>query len=75
MQTEKLYDQNAYLRSFTATVLSCEPIADPKKRADDAAYAVTLDRTAFFPEAVHKAAVRLPIPVISATPLSAMCRR
>lgn len=50
MPTEKLYDQNAYLRSFTATVLSCEPLADPKKRADDAAYAVTLDRTAFFPE-------------------------
>lgn len=50
MQTEKLYDKNAYLRTFTATVLSCEPIADKKKRTDDAEYAVILDRTAFFPE-------------------------
>lgn len=50
MQTEKLYDKNAYLRNFTATVLSCEPVTDPKWRSDDAAFAVILDRTAFFPE-------------------------
>ncbi|MBQ5338551.1 MAG: alanyl-tRNA editing protein [Oscillospiraceae bacterium] len=50
MKTEKLYDKNAYLRNFTAKVLSCEPLADAKKRTDDAAYAVILDRTAFFPE-------------------------
>ncbi len=40
--TEKLYDQDAYLQSFTATVLACE-------KADNG-YAVTLDSTAFFPE-------------------------
>ena len=40
--TEKLYDRDAYLRVFTARVLSCE-------RARDG-FRVTLDRTAFFPE-------------------------
>ena len=50
MQTEKLYENNAYLRRFTATVLSCEPLADKKKRTDGAEYAVILDKTAFFPE-------------------------
>ena len=50
MQTEKLYENDAYLRSFTAKVLSCEPLADAKKRSDGAAYGVILDRTAFFPE-------------------------
>ena len=40
--TEKLYDRDAYLARFTATVLSCE------KRGN--AYAVILDKTAFFPE-------------------------
>ena len=50
MQTEKLYDKDAYLRRFTATVLSCEPLADAKKRTDGAAYGVILNRTAFFPE-------------------------
>lgn len=42
MTTEKLYYADAYLRDFTATVLSCE--------ADKAAWRVTLDRTAFYPE-------------------------
>ena len=50
MQTEKLYENNAYLRRFSATVLSCEPLADKKKRSDGAEYAVILDKTAFFPE-------------------------
>ena len=50
MQTKKLYENDAYLRRFTATVLSCEPLADAKKRTDGAAYGVILDRTAFFPE-------------------------
>lgn len=50
MQTEKLYDKDAYLRSFTATVVSCEPLPDAKKRKDGAAYGIMLDRTAFFPE-------------------------
>ena len=40
--TIKLYEQDAYLRKFSATVLSCEPT---KK-----GYAVVLDQTAFFPE-------------------------
>ena len=39
--TEKLYDLNGGLREFTARVLSCVP--------RDGAWAVELDRTAFFP--------------------------
>lgn len=42
METEKLYYQDAFLREFTATVLSCEPAKT--------GYLVTLDRTAFYPE-------------------------
>ena len=44
METEKLYYQNPFLRTFTATVLSCE--------AGKGGYLVTLDRTAFTPKAV-----------------------
>ena len=40
--TEKLYYIDAYTSQFSATVLSCEPEKD--------GFAVTLDRTAFFPE-------------------------
>ena len=40
--TEKLYYTDAYTSEFIATVLSCE--------AEGEGYAVTLDRTAFFPE-------------------------
>ena len=40
--TIKLYEQDAYLYTFTATVLSCEPCKN--------GYAVVLDQTAFFPE-------------------------
>ncbi|MBQ8383278.1 MAG: hypothetical protein IJX47_08750 [Clostridia bacterium] len=40
--TEKLYYQDPYLFSFTATVVSCTSAGD--------GYAVELDRTAFFPE-------------------------
>lgn len=43
MITEKLYDQDPYLREFTARVISCDP-------TDDDRYAVVLNRTAFFPE-------------------------
>ncbi len=50
MQTEKLYDADAYLREFQATVLSCAPLADAKKRKDGAAFGIILDKTAFFPE-------------------------
>jgi len=48
--TKKLYDNDSYLREFTAKVLSCEPLPDAKKRGDGAAYGVILDQTAFFPE-------------------------
>ena len=40
--TEKLFYADAHMRKFTARVLSCEERG--------ALYAVTLDRTAFFPE-------------------------
>ena len=42
MATQRLYYEDAYLRRFTATVISCVPA---KKH-----FAVVLDRTAFFPE-------------------------
>ena len=42
METEKLYYENAYLRDFTATVISCEPAKQ--------SWLVVLDRTAFYPE-------------------------
>lgn len=41
--TQKLYDTNAYLTEFCATVLSCE--------AENEAFKIILDKTAFFPEA------------------------
>ena len=40
--TEKLYYKDAYIKSFTAKVLSCEKISD--------GYEAVLDKTAFFPE-------------------------
>ena len=42
MQTEKLYDKDAYLAHFCATVLSC--------REGKGGFEVILDRTVFFPE-------------------------
>ena len=39
--TEKLYEKDGSLLSFSATVFACEPT--------ETGYAVTLDRTAFFP--------------------------
>ena len=41
--TEKLYDKDSFLKSFSATVLSCEEYFEN--------YAIVLDKTAFFPEA------------------------
>jgi alanyl-tRNA synthetase len=41
--TENLYQQDAYLRCFTATVLDCQP-------GKNGTYLITLDRTAFYPE-------------------------
>lgn len=40
--TLKLYENNSYIKEFTATVTSCTEI--------DGKYLVTLDKTAFFPE-------------------------
>ena len=40
--TERLFERDSYIKSFNATVLSCEE--------KDGSYLVTLDRTAFFPE-------------------------
>lgn len=42
METEKLYDQDPFLRKFTAVVQTCEEFRD--------GWRVTLDRTAFYPE-------------------------
>ena len=40
--TEKLFYQDSYRKTFTATVISCEPFGE--------GYKAVLDRTAFFPE-------------------------
>ena len=40
---EKLYQQDAYLRCFTATVLDCQP-------GKNGQFLIILDRTAFYPE-------------------------
>ena len=42
MITEKLYENNPYLKEFSTRVLSCE--------AGRGGWLVTLDRTAFYPE-------------------------
>lgn len=42
--TIRLFDENSHLREFDATVCSCEP-------GKGGTYFITLDRTAFFPEA------------------------
>lgn len=42
MNTIKLYDNDSYIKSFTATVLQC--------KKNDNKYQVVLDKTAFFPE-------------------------
>ena len=56
---EKLYDKDAYQRSFEATVLSCKEqryIGDGKtsnkleENEDAFCYEVILDKTLFFPE-------------------------
>ncbi|MBE6810911.1 MAG: alanyl-tRNA editing protein [Ruminococcaceae bacterium] len=46
--TEKLYEQNAYVKEFTAKVLEC--------KASDNFYKIVLDKTAFFPEGGGQAA-------------------
>ncbi len=46
--TRKLYDEDAYKTSFTATVVSCEKCPETVENA--ARYKVILDATCFFPE-------------------------
>lgn len=43
MDTEKLYDRDAFLKEFDAVVTDCRP-------GKEDTYLVTLDRTAFYPE-------------------------
>ncbi len=43
MDTEKLYDRDAFLKEFDAVVTDCRP-----GKGDT--YLVTLDRTAFYPD-------------------------
>lgn len=40
--TQKLYETDSYVQTFTAQVLACTPV--------QGGFAVVLDRTAFFPE-------------------------
>lgn len=42
MQTRKLFYEDSHIKTFSATVLSCEPAEN--------GYLVTLDQTAFYPE-------------------------
>lgn len=46
--TEKLYDKDAYLSTFTARVYKCTASKNPK--TGKGCFAIVLDRTAFFPE-------------------------
>ena len=46
--TEKLYDKDSYLSSFTARVYKCTASKNPK--TGKSCFAIVLDRTAFFPE-------------------------
>ena len=48
--TQKLYYDDAYMRSFDAAVLSCRELCRKGDPDGPARYAVVLDRTAFFPE-------------------------
>lgn len=50
MLTEKLYENDSYLRDFTAQVLRCEPLGEGHKHPEGCAFGIVLDRTAFFPE-------------------------
>ena len=46
MPTIKLYENDSYIKKFSATVVSCEE--------KDGAYSVVLTQTAFFPEGGDK---------------------
>ena len=48
--TEKLYYDDAYKQEFDAVVQACSPISGSGTGEDSDRWAITLDRTAFFPE-------------------------
>ena len=48
--TEKLYYEDAYMRSFEAEVVSCRKLCQKGDPEGPARYEVILNRTAFFPE-------------------------
>ncbi len=48
--TQKLYDEDAYLKKFTGTVVSCEKYPAATEAAETFKYDVVLDQTLFFPE-------------------------
>ncbi|MCR5098959.1 MAG: alanyl-tRNA editing protein [Lachnospiraceae bacterium] len=48
--TKKLYDEDAYLKKFSAKVISCEKYPAATEAAETFKYDVVLDQTLFFPE-------------------------
>ena len=48
--TKKLYDEDAYQKKFTATVISCEKYPSATEAAETTLFDVVLDQTLFFPE-------------------------
>ena len=48
--TKRLYDADAYLRTFTAEVVSCMPWQVQTKQGERQMYALCLTETAFYPE-------------------------
>ena len=60
-ETRRLYDDDAYLNRFTASVLACTPA---KKQGQ---FEVVLDQTAFFPEGGGQPADRGTLDVSSMT--------
>ena len=48
MNTIRLFDQDSFIKEFTAVVLSCEPVESAGNQ--EIKYKIILDQTAFFPE-------------------------
>lgn len=49
-KTTKLYQQDTYLRTCRATVLSCHPVDEQHKSIHVPAFCLVMDQTVFFPE-------------------------